>query len=277
MLDARRWAIAAVTLALLGLPTGAGAAPAAPGQEEAGEDRSPGEFAMVSIDNLSISTVTTTLGELHAEVERQLGLLGSAHAAVAAANQALADADKALSDVQFRISELTNQTDTLVIDQFVNPPAASALDVLTAETTEDATVKQAILDMQADQAAVDLEAFEAARADLDVLEEQQQAAQDAAEAARADAEATVADLDAALSQQARFVSEVQEALAAGIRPIAYVLPLTWFIQIARATMLRGSDLAAVAFPFAMLGLIGATIVVLALLRFRHDLDPRGAA
>lgn len=68
-----------------------------------------------------------------------------------------------------------------------------------------------------------------------------------------------------------------DALAAGIRPIAYVLPLTWFIQIARATMLRGSDLAAVAVPFAMLSLIGATIVVLALLRFRHDLDPRGAA
>ena len=218
MLDARRWAIGAVTLALLGLPTGAGAAPAAPGQEEAGEDRSPGEFAMVSIDNLSASTVTTTLGELHAEVERQLGLLGTAHTAVASANQALADADKALSDVQFRISDLTDQTDALVIDQFVNPPAATALDVLTAETTEDATVKQAILDMQADQAATDLDAFEAARADLDVLEEQQQAAQDAAEAARAEAEATVADLDAALSQQARFVSEVQAALAAGQTP-----------------------------------------------------------
>ena len=155
---------------------------------------------MVSIDSLSISTVTTTLGEL-----RRWSASSACWArptAVAAANQALADADKALSDVQFRISELTNQTDTLVIDQFVNPPAATALDVLTAETTEDATVKQAILDMQADQAAVDLEAFEAARADLDVLEEQQQAAQDAAEAARADAEATVADLGAALSQRA---------------------------------------------------------------------------
>lgn len=68
-----------------------------------------------------------------------------------------------------------------------------------------------------------------------------------------------------------------EALAAAIRPIAYVLPLTWFVQIARATMLRGSDLAALVQPFAMLTAIGATIVVVAVLRFRRDLAPQRVA
>ena len=214
MLDPRRSAILAVTFALLAVPTSAGAIPAAPAQEEASDDQVPGEFALVGLDSLSVGGVTSSLGELHAEVTQQLGLLSSAQAAVATANQTLADADAALSDVHFRISETTDQTDALVIDQFVNPPAANALDVLTAETTEDATVKQAILGMQADQAAVDLDAYEAALADLEVMEEQQQTAQEAAEAARAEAEATLADLDAALSQQARFVSEVQAALTA---------------------------------------------------------------
>jgi peptidoglycan LD-endopeptidase LytH len=214
MLDARRSAILAVTFALLAVPTSAGAVPAAPAQEEASDDQAPGEFALVGIDSLSVGGVNASLGELHAEIERQLGLLGSARAAVTSANETLAAADSALADVHFRISETTDLTDALVIDQFVNPPSANALDVLTAETTEDATVKQAILNMQADQAADDLEAYEAALADLEVMEEQQRAAQEAAELARAEAEGTLEDLDAALSQQARFVSEVQAALAA---------------------------------------------------------------
>jgi murein DD-endopeptidase MepM/ murein hydrolase activator NlpD len=213
MLVDRRWAILASTLALLALPTGAGAAPAAPAQEEASDDRAPGEFAMVGVESLSVESVTASLGELHAEVGRQLGLLGMAQQAVATANQNLADADVRLSEVRFRIDETTNLTDAIVIDQFVNPPAASALDVLSAETTEDATVKQAILDMQADEAAGELERHEATLAELEVLEAEQQAAREAAEAAREEAEATLADLNAALSNQARFVTAVQTALA----------------------------------------------------------------
>jgi ABC-2 type transport system permease protein len=66
------------------------------------------------------------------------------------------------------------------------------------------------------------------------------------------------------------------ALAAAIRPIAYVLPLTWFVQIARGTMLRGSDLTALVQPLGMLTLIGTGVVVLAVLRFRRDLAPQRA-
>jgi ABC-2 type transport system permease protein len=68
-----------------------------------------------------------------------------------------------------------------------------------------------------------------------------------------------------------------DALATGIRPIAYVLPLTWFVEIARATMLRGSDITALTQPFGMLLLIGTAIVALAVLRFRRDLSPKRAA
>lgn len=65
-----------------------------------------------------------------------------------------------------------------------------------------------------------------------------------------------------------------DALATAIRPIAYALPLTWFVQIARATMLRGSDITALTQPLGMLTLIGTCVVVLAVLRFRRDLTPQ---
>jgi murein DD-endopeptidase MepM/ murein hydrolase activator NlpD len=211
----RRATTAMVVVALVSLPTTAEAAPEAPTQEQdqASDDRSPVERAMVGIDSLSVSSVNATLGELHAEITRQLELVGAAQAAVATANSTLADADSALNDVQFRIEETTGASDAVVIEAFMNPPSSDALEVLTAETMEDATVKQALLDMQADDAAEQLQSYEDALADLEVLEEQQKAALTAAEAARSDAQAALDDLTAATSSEAQFVTQVQAALA----------------------------------------------------------------
>jgi murein DD-endopeptidase MepM/ murein hydrolase activator NlpD len=211
----RRATTAMVVVALVSLPTTAEAAPEAPTQEQdqASDDRSPVERAMVGIDSLSVSSVNATLGELHAEITRQLELVGAAQAAVATANSTLADADSALNDVQFRIEETTGASDAVVIEAFMNPPSSDALEVLTAETMEDATVKQALLDMQADDAAEQLQSYEDALADLEVLEEQQKAALTAAEAARSEAQAALDDLTAATSSEAQFVTQVQAALA----------------------------------------------------------------
>jgi murein DD-endopeptidase MepM/ murein hydrolase activator NlpD len=211
----RRATTAVVAVALVSLPTTAEARPAVPTQEQdqASEDRSPVERAMVGVETLSVSGVTTTLGELHAEINRQLELLSTAQAAVASANTTLADADSALSEVRFRIEETTAASDAVVVEAFMNPPTSDPMEVLTAETTMDATVKQALLNMQADEAAEQLQAYEDALADLDVLEEQQETAREAAESARSEAEATLADLNAAMDSQTTFVTQVQVALA----------------------------------------------------------------
>lgn len=66
-----------------------------------------------------------------------------------------------------------------------------------------------------------------------------------------------------------------EAMAAGVRWIAYLLPLTYFIEISRAVMVRGAGLGAVALPVAMLGVLGVVVFGLALARFRRDLAPAG--
>lgn len=66
-----------------------------------------------------------------------------------------------------------------------------------------------------------------------------------------------------------------DSMAAGVRWIGYLLPLTYFIQISRGVMIRGTPLEALAEPILLLGLLGLVVFGLALLRFRRDLAPAG--
>src|SRR6266498_885228 len=63
------------------------------------------------------------------------------------------------------------------------------------------------------------------------------------------------------------------SMAAGVRWLGYVLPLTYFVDITRAVMLRGASLGSVWAPFVYLALIGLIVTVLATLRFRRFLAP----
>jgi ABC-2 type transport system permease protein len=63
------------------------------------------------------------------------------------------------------------------------------------------------------------------------------------------------------------------SMAAGVRWISYLLPLTYFIEISRGVMLRAAPIDALAFPFAMLAVLGVAAFGLALIRFRRDLAP----
>ena len=62
-------------------------------------------------------------------------------------------------------------------------------------------------------------------------------------------------------------------MASGVRWIGYVLPLTYFIEIARAVMLRGAPIGALWRPLAYLTVLGAVVLGLATLRFRRMLAP----
>jgi ABC-2 type transport system permease protein len=66
-----------------------------------------------------------------------------------------------------------------------------------------------------------------------------------------------------------------QAMAAGVRWIGYLLPLTYFVQIARGVMVRGAPFEALLFPLAMLAVLGAVVFGLAVARFRRDLAPAG--
>jgi ABC-2 type transport system permease protein len=63
------------------------------------------------------------------------------------------------------------------------------------------------------------------------------------------------------------------SIAAGVRWIAYLLPLTYFNEIARGVMLRAEPAGALWQPLVILALLGVAVMTLATLRFRAFLAP----
>lgn len=220
----RRWAAVIAALAVAAVPTSASASPEAPAAptapaqtEPATDERSPdSDDTLVDVDVLvstNSAAVASTLEELGTEINDQLVAFNTAQAAVEVATTNLGDADAALDNTQLLIEETTAASDQVVIDAFINPPAESSLDVLSADSLTDATVKQTLLGMDADRSAASLTELQTALAEYETLAAEQEEARDAAQTAKGDAEASLADLDAALSAQARFATAVQEALA----------------------------------------------------------------
>jgi len=64
-----------------------------------------------------------------------------------------------------------------------------------------------------------------------------------------------------------------DAMAAGVRWIAYVLPLTYFVDISRGVMLKAEPTSALWFPLTVLLVMAVVVLGLAVLRFRRDLAP----
>jgi ABC-2 type transport system permease protein len=65
------------------------------------------------------------------------------------------------------------------------------------------------------------------------------------------------------------------AIVAGVRWIAYLLPLTYFNEIARGVMLRAEPIGPLWAPLMILALLGLGVGTLAILRFRGYLAPAG--
>ena len=63
------------------------------------------------------------------------------------------------------------------------------------------------------------------------------------------------------------------SMAAGVRWISYVLPLTYFIDISRGVMLKAAPISALWQPLGLLALLAVVVLGLAITRFRRDLAP----
>jgi peptidoglycan LD-endopeptidase LytH len=205
----RRWVVV-VVLTVMSVGSGAAANPAAPGQEDRPDsDDTSTDRALVGINSdAEAAELSSELDSLNARVDAQLKRLNEAERALDKAIADLADADSAVSETDMRLEELTARSDEIVISAFVNPPAQDALEVLSADTLDEATIKTALLDIQADASADVLSDLDAVRAELEELRAEQETALAKAEAARSEAEAALADLQAGVSQQAEFVMQV---------------------------------------------------------------------
>lgn len=68
-----------------------------------------------------------------------------------------------------------------------------------------------------------------------------------------------------------------ESMAAGVRWIGYLLPLTWFNMISNGVMLRGAAISSLALPLGILAAMALLVFTAAILRFRGDLAPAAPA
>ncbi|HKE76723.1 MAG TPA: M15 family metallopeptidase [Acidimicrobiales bacterium] len=202
-------ATAATTL-VGGAPSGAQQSPAA----ESGQVADTSSLVSIDVDVLKAEdrAVDSALSDVRENVEAQKNALQAAQDRSQAAKDKLTMAKLALADTQKRLDDLTSKADAVVIDAFVNPPAASALDVLAAGSTADATVKKAILDRQSDADAAVLTKYQAIQARLDKERDARRKAEAAARAAQEEADAAQADVAAAVGQQATFVAQVEARL-----------------------------------------------------------------
>jgi D-alanyl-D-alanine carboxypeptidase len=160
--------------------------------------------------------VLATLDELSADVQAQVAAVLAARAAEAAATAEVAAADAAVAETEGLIDELTTQSDQVVIEAFINPPAENAMETLSAATLSDATVKQSILTSQSNANADVLTQLEAAQSELAEVKAAQGEAASEAEQRAAEAELALADLVSSQSQESLFVLAVQDRLAASL-------------------------------------------------------------
>jgi ABC-2 type transport system permease protein len=63
------------------------------------------------------------------------------------------------------------------------------------------------------------------------------------------------------------------SMAAGVRWISYVLPLTYFIEISRGVMLKAMPVSDLWEPIGLLAALAVAVLGLAVIRFRRDLAP----
>jgi hypothetical protein len=200
-------------------PVAGGAQVPGPGPTEPGDGLGGGRPPVDPSAAALRSDGTSVVGALdgyEAAVQAEVARLAQAWADQAAADAAVDSADAAVAESKGRIAALTDQSDQVVIDAFVNPPSASLLDALTADSTMDATVKQAILDRQSDADADVLGQLDAAKAQLASEQETRSEAAGAARQQAREAQAAVDDVVAAQSQESLFVTTVQDRIAANL-------------------------------------------------------------
>ncbi|HET6774882.1 MAG TPA: M15 family metallopeptidase [Acidimicrobiales bacterium] len=209
----RRWSRAACALVGSAIVTVVAPAPSGAQDDPTDREQLRGDqtaLASVDVDVLNASSVDVgdTLVDIRENVATQKAMLTQAETVLATAQADLAAAEAALADTRLRLAAVNDDAGLVVVDSFIDPPVESALDVLSADSLVDATVKQSILDREADKHASALHEYEALQEQLEAEEAGREEAAAAAEAAEAEAAAALADVNAAVSQQAAFAVAV---------------------------------------------------------------------
>jgi LAS superfamily LD-carboxypeptidase LdcB len=185
-------------------------------EEQRDEVRDRGDAVAAEIDVLEAedAEIEAALATIQTEVAGQQVVVNAAEDAQAVADAELADATAAVEDLQAEIAELDAATDQMIIDAFVDPPVNHALDAFRVDTISEATVKDALVSMQADADTTLLEQLDEARGELEVEQANKEDLAAAADQRKSEADAALAELNTALDAQAALATEVEARLNA---------------------------------------------------------------
>ena len=211
------WGAIAVTLGAAVLTPVASGAQEDPSErrDQVREQRSQIELE-IDVLEASAAEVDRAMADLERNVATQQAELAEAERAHEAAEEDVREAEEAVAAAEQRIADLETATDDMVVEAFVSPPGATALEAFNTDSMSDATVAQALLALQADADADLLDQLGAAHEDLEVEEAaKEEAAAEAAELRNA-AQAELTDLQSALSQQQTFADEVEARIESAL-------------------------------------------------------------
>jgi tetratricopeptide (TPR) repeat protein len=184
-----------------------------PGSRRQGGSASSAQVTVdIDVQTAAEADVEQAIGGIRENIQAQLVILEQAQEDLRVAEQAVLVAQAAVEETQSRIDELVARSDEVVIEAFVNPPAVSAIDVLSTTSVEDAALKHALLDMQAVEDAEVLAALHEQQEELEERRAEESAARAEADERRAEAEAALEDLQAAVDQRTAFLLEVEGRL-----------------------------------------------------------------
>jgi LAS superfamily LD-carboxypeptidase LdcB len=220
----RRYAVAMVALIVVTLvPTATDAQPsraAHPGDDpqstkdqQAQVRAKQGEVALqVNVLKARASELNAALKKLATNVAAQRSRYARAQERSAQADRDLAVASVAVNEAQKRVDALEVSRQQLMVDSFTNPPSESAVDVFDVKNISEATIKQALLEMQADRQSKVLDQLTAAHEDVKLYRETKAKVAGMARRRRASTRNAFARVRAAQAQQQRFADEAEAAL-----------------------------------------------------------------
>jgi murein DD-endopeptidase MepM/ murein hydrolase activator NlpD len=168
----------------------------------------------VSAQDGTPAEIAGQLGELANNVEAQLDQLSAAKTAVTESLGALTDAQAKVGETELRIEAIVGESDQVVIRSFINPPNEDSIELITEPSVSDATMKEALLDLQVERDVGVIAQYHDERVQLVEDKKAQEAAVGLAKTARADAETALTDLQAAVNQQAEFIIAVRDRINA---------------------------------------------------------------
>jgi LAS superfamily LD-carboxypeptidase LdcB len=208
-------------------PTGA-QEPSAEEQREAVREQGAAVAAEIDVLTAQDAEIQAALTAVQAEVAGQQVVVNQATDAQTAADAAVAASAEQIAALEAETAALNAAVDQMIVDAFLHPPLDHALDAFKADTVADATVKNGLVDIQADEDAATLERMAEAEEELTVQKADQEVLAAEATQARSEADAALAELDAALAAQTQLANEVEARLNA---------------RLAEAEALRASDAA----------------------------------